>query len=730
MSIYEKENENNISQEEKITQICEYLKWLDHPAFEIRQTKCRDGYKKTRIGYFTDDAISEAAYQILANEVYLPVGTYVTLNQIPFDLLARSENKFGADNASKDNEIERIKHILIDVDSNRLSEMMANEDERKQSHIVFLQVVQFLEENKITGFGAIDTGSGFAIIIKCDLETNESKKVSELLQLLDEKFGNENSSIDISVFNPSRITRVPGTLNAKGSNSELTQRIYRTAQIIHLPKEKNEISINEIDKLISKLKQENKREQDNTVEEKPKTSSFEQLEQLDRQQKPENKGNQKANDFLLGFFYRHQIEHQEKNSSQASSCYSVECPFCENEATVSIIDEKIGYKCFHSSVANCSTDKHWKDYRSHYEPEYQSESKPVDEETFEEYPTSKPKASSKITKDFLLRYDQFCNLAENEPVDWWIEYWLEFGSLGMLTGNTGAGKSYIITEILTKMAQKQQWANKTVQRTPFLLIDLENKYRIMQKRINNYTLENNPALQDVFTTIDKSKLSQLLPLNPDSIRTLIEITKEIYQTNKLVVIIDTMRSAFAESDVDPDQMRNLLYPLQRIAQETNSAMLILHHRPKNGAGYSGSTALAGTLDYMWKWEREENSKQGKLSLSKTRDDAQSPLHFQFDSQTQTNEFLIESPAGDQRKLSADLRYLIQCRDLFAGNIFVPFDTIKKYLMEKNDKEISNPRFSQMKSKWIENKYVTEDNGNYHNKKLSLTNAGKDVVASM
>ena len=99
------------------------------------------------------------------------------------------------------------------------------------------------------------------------------------------------------------------------------------------------------------------------------------------------------------------------------------------------------------------------------------------------------------------------------------------------------------------------------------------------------------------------------------------------------------------------RQRPLLTPLKLIAKRTGWAIVVLHHNAKATNRYSGNTAFAGVLDYMWNWTRDGYA--AELSLE-GRDDAVEPLCFQFDVDEQRNVFQGtkgESLAADRQEKS-------------------------------------------------------------------------------
>lgn len=221
-------------------------------------------------------------------------------------------------------------------------------------------------------------------------------------------------------------------------------------------------------------------------------------------------------------------------------------------------------------------------------------------------------------------------LANQEQEEWLIQHWLEFGSLGMLSGDPFSGKSHIIAEIITSIVSTGKFARYDVPKCAVLIIDAENKKRVFSKRLKNALGEGKEeAPQPYLRRVDSSKIQLPIPLNtaPEVIRTMIQDTKKETEQEKVFVVIDTLRSVFAVDEMENADMKNLLYPLQRIAQEENAAILILHHRPKSGANYSGQTSIAGALDYLWMWTSDIEHGIGKLAMKGTRDEYAAPMTF-------------------------------------------------------------------------------------------------------
>ncbi len=255
-----------------------------------------------------------------------------------------------------------------------------------------------------------------------------------------------------------------------------------------------------------------------------------------------------------------------------------------------------------------------------------------DEPCFDERPYKKP--SKKIIDDIkpsrLIRWGEMCERADSQKEDWLLKNWIEFGSSTMLTGNPFSGKSCIIAELIGAISLHGKFAGVDVPRCPVIMIDMENRDRIIRHRLKRAVCGNDKCY---FDTLGRYLLNENdLPLTSNKLEDIIkesmtQFDKTKFTKFKPLVIIDTFRSAFDCDEMETKSIKELLYPLQRVAQRTDAAILILHHRPKTGSQYSGQTAIAGALDYMWMWQSDIDTRAGKLSLVGTRGDLQEPLNF-------------------------------------------------------------------------------------------------------
>lgn len=232
-------------------------------------------------------------------------------------------------------------------------------------------------------------------------------------------------------------------------------------------------------------------------------------------------------------------------------------------------------------------------------------------------------------KNSQISWDEMEATLEQEA--WLLPDWLEFGSLGFLCGDPFAGKSHLTAEIIAGIVKYGTFGPYDVAQCPILLCDAENKRRSNYKRIITALEGDKEPIRNLFSRLNTAAITLPWPIKGavEKLREEIRKAKAMFASDRIFVIVDTMRSVFGADEMETQQMKDLLYPLQRMAQEENAAILVLHHRPKSGATYGGQTAIAGAADYLWLWETDD-SMVGTLSLIGTRGDRQQPVMFKLE----------------------------------------------------------------------------------------------------
>lgn len=192
-------------------------------------------YRKPHIesGYFEYEKIELVAPALAHIQSYR--GIYVTANPVDPDLLSRAVNRIkpvGRTATTSDTDIVKRRWLLVDCDAIRKSDIASSEDE----HNAALQMATEIKEGLVSISWAepimVDSGNGAQLMFRVDLAADDGGLIQRVVQELN-KVSTKQVDIDLTVYNASRIWRLPGTMNCKGDHTE--RRPHRMAKILSMP---------------------------------------------------------------------------------------------------------------------------------------------------------------------------------------------------------------------------------------------------------------------------------------------------------------------------------------------------------------------------------------------------------------------------------------------------------------------------------------------------------------
>jgi hypothetical protein len=180
-------------------------------------------------GYFDNHGACIAQLKRLTNFS----GIYITLNPVIRALLARRANRLDYALSSAltgDQHIVKRRWLLIDIDPVRPSGVSSTDQEKEAAWKRAETVMDYLAKRDWPAPVIADSGNGFHLLLRTDLPVKDNGLIQRLLSILADQFDDDAVKIDRDVFNPSRITRLYGTLTAKGDS--ITERRHRLGKII------------------------------------------------------------------------------------------------------------------------------------------------------------------------------------------------------------------------------------------------------------------------------------------------------------------------------------------------------------------------------------------------------------------------------------------------------------------------------------------------------------------
>jgi hypothetical protein len=162
-------------------------------------------------------------------------GVYWTFNPLRADCLQRSANKLtsGQRHLARDEDVLARRWLLIDVDPVRPAGVSSTEGELDAARQVTGAAADYLR-----GLGwpepvRVHSGNGFHLYYRVDLPAADGGLCQQVLHALATRCDADGAKIDTAVFNPSRISKLPGTWARKGK--ETAARRHRRAELISAP---------------------------------------------------------------------------------------------------------------------------------------------------------------------------------------------------------------------------------------------------------------------------------------------------------------------------------------------------------------------------------------------------------------------------------------------------------------------------------------------------------------
>lgn len=222
-------------------------------VFEIRILEPRRSGRaympRVIYGYFDDPAEVLDALDALGLEG--AKGIYIVLNPVNPSLLARSHNKFTAakdGQTTADKDILCRRWLLVDVDPKRPAGISASEDEKAHARERTRVIYSHLKEAGWPEPVAADSGNGCHLLYRVDLPTN-GETVKRCLTALDQRFGDEKTNVDTTVFNSARIVKLYGTKAEKGDDCPDLDRPHRLSKLLHVPEKIEAVPVGLLDAL-------------------------------------------------------------------------------------------------------------------------------------------------------------------------------------------------------------------------------------------------------------------------------------------------------------------------------------------------------------------------------------------------------------------------------------------------------------------------------------------------
>jgi len=198
------------------------------------------------------------------------------------------------------------------------------------------------------------------------------------------------------------------------------------------------------------------------------------------------------------------------------------------------------------------------------------------------------------------------------PIEWIIDGVIAAGTLSVFFGDAGSKKTWALLDMAACVLHGQDWLNFKTTKKSVLYVDedmgksdLDNRGEMVWR---GHSLPANPFM--FYTSLESIDLGNIVDQG---------IFEHMIRTaNAGLVIVDIFRNVIPGRDENSSKdLQPVLFALRKISEKTRAAIVLIHHENKS-KGYSGSTAIKGSVDLMVQVESKSGSDDVTFSILKSR----------------------------------------------------------------------------------------------------------------
>lgn len=206
---------------------------------------------------------------------------------------------------------------------------------------------------------------------------------------------------------------------------------------------------------------------------------------------------------------------------------------------------------------------------------------------------------------------------EFPPVQWAVDEFIPTGSLSLLVGRPKAGKSLVAIDLLASVAMGDTFLDRATAQGPCVYVPAEDALPLVRSRIwTRITAERDAP---IYVVPADGSLEQSLRI--DEGPSFMALAAVVEQFKPAVLVLDPLRELHRRKENDADEMAEVLRPLRQLAHETDTAIVLIHHRNKYATDPSlasrGSSAIVGGVDQIITMELSGEDEGGDLNPHRT-----------------------------------------------------------------------------------------------------------------
>lgn len=191
------------------------------------------------------------------------------------------------------------------------------------------------------------------------------------------------------------------------------------------------------------------------------------------------------------------------------------------------------------------------------------------------------------------------------PIPWRVRDVVADGTLTIISGESGAGKSWLAQALCTGVARGQSVAGLHCAKGTALYIDAE----MGPQMFVDQRLRPTGANAAEFNYVDAMGLD--ISRSDD----LGWVRRQVEKMDTNLVVIDSLRRLTpSKAENDSDDMAPAVSALAKLARDTNAAIVLVHHKGDSEKFFRGSTAIKDQADALFALLRDPNDENAPRCL--------------------------------------------------------------------------------------------------------------------
>lgn len=182
------------------------------------------------------------------------------------------------------------------------------------------------------------------------------------------------------------------------------------------------------------------------------------------------------------------------------------------------------------------------------------------------------------------------------PIEYLVKGLITNSSVNIFFGRQSSKKTYSLLTLAVCMANGLDWLHFHTVKSPTLFINEDTGSAALLDRFEQ-VLKGLNCYKDNGSELD---YTPLVGLKLDKKQDVVDIESEIIKRGSRLIIFDAFAGIMSGDENSKKDIQPAMSALRKIADNTNSAVILIHHTNKGGEEIRGSSAIGASADLIVK----------------------------------------------------------------------------------------------------------------------------------